>query len=130
MGNRNQDTIVGVLKSWREGNDAAAAKVREHFTDDCVWEQSSLPTTTGPEEAAALIKGMDDMGLKAVNIEVLAIEGDGDTVFTERVDDVVAADGSIAMSVKVVGVTNFRDGKISAWREYFDSATLGGVPTP
>jgi limonene-1,2-epoxide hydrolase len=130
MSTPNQNTIVGLLKSWSEGNDAAAAKVRAHFTDDCAWEQSSLPTSTGPEEGAALIESMSEMGLKAVNIEVLAIEGDGDTVFTERIDDIVAADGSIALSVKVVGVTNFRDGKICAWREYFDSATLGGLPTP
>jgi limonene-1,2-epoxide hydrolase len=128
MGTSNQDTISSLLGAWRQGNAAAAAEVRKHFTDDCVWEQTAMPTTTGPDEAVALIESMNGMGLKAVNIDILAIEGDGDTVFTERIDDIVADDGSIALSLKVAGVTNFRDGKICAWREYFDSAALGGLP--
>ena len=37
-------------------------------------------------------------------------------------------DGSTPMSIKVVGVTEFRDGKITAWREYFDTAGLGQLP--
>ena len=28
------------------------------------------------------------------------------------------------MSIPVVGVTEFKDGKISEWREYFDTAAL------
>ena len=45
-------------------------------------------------------------------------------MFTERVDWMVRPDGSRAGPFPVVGVTEFRDGRISAWREYFDSRNL------
>ena len=46
----------------------------------------------------------------------------GDVVCTERVDHILRATDPRAGSFPVVGVTEFRDGKISSWREYFDSA--------
>ena len=33
----------------------------------------------------------------------------------------IRPDGSLVGPFPVVGVTEFREGKISAWREYFDS---------
>ena len=50
-------------------------------------------------------------------------------MFTERVDWMVRADGSRLGPWTVVGVTEFRDGKISVWREYFDSRNLEMLPT-
>ena len=44
-------------------------------------------------------------------------------------EDVLRADGSRLGPWPVVGVTEFRDGKISAWREYFDSRNLEMLPT-
>jgi limonene-1,2-epoxide hydrolase len=119
--------IVGLLASWAEGNDAFAAQVREHFAPDATWAQPGLPTTTGPDEAIDLVQGMDAMGITSIKIDFLNIATVGDVVFTERLDDIVMADGSVAMSIKVVGVTEFRDGKISAWREYFDTGALAGL---
>ena len=45
-----------------------------------------------------------------------------DVVFTERLDWLVQHDGNRMGPALVVGVTEFRDGKISAWREYFDTS--------
>ena len=42
----------------------------------------------------------------------------------DEIAKLVTADGSLMGSVPVVGVTEFRDGKISAWREYFDTGAL------
>ena len=125
MPGSNEDVIRAVLTSWGEGLEAAAAATREHFADDCVWEQTSLPTTTGPEEAAQFLLSMGDMGFSAIEVEYRNVAASGDVVCTERVDHILRADGSRAGSFPVVGVTEFRDGKISSWREYFDSANLG-----
>ena len=124
MGSTNEDVIRAVLASWGEGLEAAAAATREHFTDDCVWEQTAIPTTTGPEEAAQLMLGMEAMGFKAIEVDYRNVVSSGDVVCTERVDHIIRPDGSRAGSFPVIGVTEFRDGKISAWREYFDSANL------
>jgi limonene-1,2-epoxide hydrolase len=120
----NEDVIRAVLTAWGEGLEPAAAATREHFADDCVWEQTGLPTTTGPEEAAGFLLSMADMGFRGIEVEYRNVVAAGDVVCTERVDHIIKADGSRGGTFPVVGVTEFRDGKISAWREYFDSANL------
>jgi len=50
------------------------------------------------------------------------IMSDGDTVFTERTDRFVTNGKSIALPV--AGVFEVRDGKIAAWRDYFDLQTF------
>jgi limonene-1,2-epoxide hydrolase len=120
----NEDVLRAVLASWSQGTEAAAAATREHFADDCVWEQTGIPTTTGPEEAAQLMIGMEAMGFTAIEVDFRNVVAAGDVVCTERVDHIIGPDGARKGSCPVVGVTEFRDGKISAWREYFDSANL------
>jgi limonene-1,2-epoxide hydrolase len=120
----NEDVLRAVLASWSQGLEAAAAATREHFADDCVWEQTAIPTTTGPEEAAQLMLGMEAMGFKAIEVDFRNVVAAGDVVCTERVDHIVGLEGVRRGSFPVVGVTEFRDGKISSWREYFDSANL------
>ena len=89
-----------------------------------MWEQTGIPTTTGPDEAAQLMLGMEAMGFKAIEVDYRNVVAAGDVVCTERVDHIVGLDGERKGSFPVVGVTEFRDGKISSWREYFDSANL------
>jgi limonene-1,2-epoxide hydrolase len=102
---------------------AAQAAIRKHFTNDCVWQQSGFPTTTGPEEAVALLDGMvESLGLASIEVEYLHIASSEDVVFTERLDWLVQSDGTRMGPAVVVGVTEFRDGKICAWREYFDTS--------
>jgi limonene-1,2-epoxide hydrolase len=103
--------------------EAAQAAIRKHFTEDCVWQQSGFPTTTGPEEAVALLESMvDSLGLARIYVEYLHVASAEDIVFTERLDWLIQHDGTRMGPVVVVGVTEFRDGKISAWREYFDTS--------
>jgi limonene-1,2-epoxide hydrolase len=122
----NEQTFLAFCDTWEQGNAAFAVGVRELFTDDCTWVQPGLPTTTGPDEAVGLMDGVEAMGIVAIRVIVnsSASSADGNTVFTERIDELVTADGSLMGSVPVVGVTEFRDGKISAWREYFDTGAL------
>ncbi len=124
MVSKNEDVLRVVLKAWGESIDAAQAATREHFADDCVWEQTGLPTTTGPEEAAQMLQSMEAMGFIGIDVDFRHVVVAGDVVCTERVDWLVRRDGSRIGPLPVVGVTEFRDGKISSWREYFDSANL------
>ncbi len=120
----NEEVIRTVLASWGDGPDAAKTATRVHFADGCVWEQSGFPTTTGPEEAAALFESMAAMGFRSVDVDFRTVVAVGDVVCTERVDWLVRPDGSRVGPLPIVGVTEFRDGKITAWREYFDRAHL------
>ena len=124
MAATNEDVIRAVLQSWGDGVDAAKAATREFVADGCVWEQSGFPTTTGPDEAAELFNSMDAMGFVSVDVDFRNVVSAGDVVCTERVDWLVRPDGSRLGPLPIVGVTEFRDGKITSWREYFDRTHL------
>jgi limonene-1,2-epoxide hydrolase len=125
MTTSNEDVLGALFKAWGEGIEPGAAAIREAFTSDCRWEQTGVPTTTGPDEAADLILGMSAVGFARIEVELRSVVASGDVVCTERLDHMYRADGSLIATFPVVGVTEFREGKISAWREYFDSALLG-----
>jgi limonene-1,2-epoxide hydrolase len=66
-------------------------------------------------------------GSEEIEFKVLATaSGSGDpandTVFTERVDRFVMSGKKIELPV--AGVFEVRDGKIAAWRDYFDMAAF------
>jgi limonene-1,2-epoxide hydrolase len=123
MGAGIESVFREVLDACTVSVEAAQTAVRTHFTDDCVWQQSGFPTTTGPDEAVALLASMvDSLGLASIDVEYLHVASSEDVVFTERLDWLVQHDGSRMGPAVVVGVAEFRDGKISAWREYFDTS--------
>jgi limonene-1,2-epoxide hydrolase len=55
--------------------------------------------------------------------EIRNIAANGDTVLTERIDRV--GPPGLTAPVPVMGVFEVRNGKITAWRDYFDSALAG-----
>ena len=120
----NEEVMLEVFRAWEESIPAGQEAMRTHLTDDCVWDQPPVATTTGGAEAADLLSGMSAMGFQGVAVDLRNVAAIGDLVFTERVDWMVKTDGSRLGPLPVVGVAEFRDGKISAWREYFDSKTL------
>jgi limonene-1,2-epoxide hydrolase len=124
----NEDVLRAVLSSWGEGIAAGQEAMRRYLTDDCLWEQVGLPTTTGGDEAAEFFGSMEAMGFVGMAVDYRKVAVAGDVVFTERIDWMLRADGSRLGPWPVVGVTEFRDGKISAWREYFDSRNLDMLP--
>jgi limonene-1,2-epoxide hydrolase len=55
-----------------------------------------------------------------VRFDVKHIVADGDVVLTERVDTFEI--GGRTITLPVMGTFEVRDGKIAAWRDYFDLA--------
>lgn len=101
-GTEDLDTIVG------------------YFTDDAVYHNMPVAPVVGPDQIRATIEGFTT-GVESVEFEVHAIAGVGDTVLTERLDVFVLPNGRIELPV--MGTFEVRDGKIAAWRDYFDLAT-------
>jgi limonene-1,2-epoxide hydrolase len=76
-----------LLDAHSNGVSSAQAAMRKHFADDCVWQQSGMPTTTGPEEAVALLDLLvDSIGLAALDVEYLHVAANEDVLLTERLD--------------------------------------------
>ena len=88
-------------------------------TEDCHYENIGYPAIVGREKIREFVQGFVK-GATNVTWEVRHIaETAGGTVLTERVDAFTIGDKTL--SVAVMGVFEFRDGLISAWRDYFDT---------
>jgi limonene-1,2-epoxide hydrolase len=121
------ETATAFLAELGKGKEAMHAAIKTYLTPETVWENVGLAKTTGPEEALGLLGQFEqNMGIDRIRVENLAIAADGDTVLTERIDYLVGADGTEHLALRVMGVLEVKDGKITAWRDYFDTKALGG----
>jgi limonene-1,2-epoxide hydrolase len=88
-----------------------------YFTDDAVWWNSPWKAIEGREAIReTLRRGAERM--TALSWTIHYIVGDGDVVLTERVDHFLVGDTRV--SVPCMGIFQVRDGKIAAWRDYWD----------
>jgi limonene-1,2-epoxide hydrolase len=96
------------------------AKLAAYFTEDAVYENVPIPRPSkGREEIVKVLGGMGAQMLSE-GWEVKHQVATGDVVMNERIDRFKMGDKSVA--IRVVGVFEMRDGKIAAWRDYFDMA--------
>ena len=100
--------------AWADGDlDAIVAA----FTDDAVYHNIPLDPVVGPDAIRTFIEGFIG-GMDSVEFRVLNIAAAGDVVLTERVDVFLAPGKRIELPV--MGTFELRDGRIAAWRDYFD----------
>ena len=100
--------------AWGDGDvDALIA----FFTDDAVYHNIPISPVTGKEAIKTTIEGFT-AGVDKIEFRVAAIAAEGNVVLTERVDVFTTPDKVIELPV--MGTFETRDGKIAAWRDYFD----------
>jgi limonene-1,2-epoxide hydrolase len=87
------------------------------FTDTAVYHNIPMEPVVGPDQIKATIEGFSG-GVESIEFRVDAIAADGGTVLTERMDIFTFANGRI--DLPVMGTFEVVDGKIAAWRDYFD----------
>jgi len=97
------------------------AAVDRYLTDDCVWENPGAPVCRGKGEILALMPA----DFARLEVRFLHLATAADTVLAERVENMFRVDGTpIALNLKVMAAFELRAGRISAWRDYFDSTNL------
>src|SRR6202047_323961 len=116
---------VAVERIVREFCDAFgkhdAEALRPFFTDDVVYHNMPMDPAVGIDAAIAFIEGFFGM-CEAMVIETTHLAVRGNVVLTERIDTFTL--GQITAPLPVMGTFEIRDGKISAWRDYFDMAQI------
>ena len=118
------DIVRTFLAMW-ETPGGIDKSLRDYFTPETVYENVGLSTTTGIDQALAVFAGFTaSLGMQTMWVENLHVAASGDTVLTERIDHVRDGSGKTLMSIRVMGVFEMQDGKIVAWRDYFDTAGL------
>lgn len=95
-------------------------QILDGFTDDAVYHNIPMQPAAGKEAIKGLL-GMILGPASDVRFEIRNIAAAGDVVMTERVDTFKMGDKTVTLPV--MGVFEVRDGKIAAWRDYFDLAT-------
>ena len=90
------------------------------FSDDAVYHNIPIAPVKGRDAIAATLRGFLDPSTEA-EFELLAIVGEGRTVLTERIDRFTINGKQIALPVMGTFEVDAQ-GKISAWRDYFDLA--------
>jgi uncharacterized protein (TIGR02246 family) len=107
-----------MVQAWNELN---VDKIVNTFSEDGVLHSVMLEPVTGRkairERLTGFLAGATRLELRLKNVAVV-----GNTVFLERVDD-FDFKGKHG-SVPVVGVMDISGGKVKAWREYYDHASL------
>lgn len=115
------DNSAIVTKFVREFDRPApdGAMLGAYFTEDAVYHNIPMQPITGREAIAKMLGGMSAT-MQSAGWEVKHQVSEGNVVMNERVDRFKV--GAKDVSVRVVGVFELRDGKIAAWRDYFDLA--------
>jgi limonene-1,2-epoxide hydrolase len=96
-----------------------AGALRAFFTDDVVYHNIPMDPAVGIDATIAFIDGFFAM-CESVAFELVHLAVRGNVVLTERVDTFTV--GQVVAPLPVMGTFEVRDGKISAWRDYFDMA--------
>jgi limonene-1,2-epoxide hydrolase len=113
----NIETVLHFCEAFSRRN---PDEILGFFSEDAVYHNMPMP----PVQGKAGIKTVLDMFLKpAQSAEFIVLkiaEGDDGAVLTERLDKFAL--GGKNIELPVAGVFELSEGKISAWRDYFDMA--------
>jgi limonene-1,2-epoxide hydrolase len=105
--------------AWSDN--VGSADLAAFFTDDAVYHNIPLDPITGREAIADAIASFirpGPPGIEGIDFRVVNIAADGPVVMTERVDVFTVSNRSFELPV--MGTFEVADGKIQAWRDYFD----------
>jgi limonene-1,2-epoxide hydrolase len=108
-------TVQKMIDAWNTRN---WEQVYELFAADGVLESMMLPTPTVGREAISKRIGALAKDISRIELRIRHMGVADGVVFIERVDDFVYRGKHGA--VPVVGVVEVEQGRVKAWREYYD----------
>ena len=95
------------------------------FSEDAVYHNIPMEPCKGKDAIRSFIAGMLGGMARSVRFEILHQVVSGHLVMNERVDTIELETGSVDLPVCGVFELN-ADGKIVAWRDYFDMKQFTG----
>ena len=108
------DVVREFCAAWR---DLDLDRIVSFFADDAVYHNIPVEPVAGRDAIRETIAGFT-AGATSVEFRVLHLVADGPVVMTERVD--VFSLPNTTIELPVMGTFEVVDGRIAAWRDYFD----------
>jgi limonene-1,2-epoxide hydrolase len=118
MSTDNEAVVRRFCAAWSRRN---IEELLGYFAADATYHNMPMPPVTGHDGIRQVLE-MFVPPAERIDFEVAQVASNGAVVFTERVDRFVIGGKEIALPV--AGVFEIRDGKIAAWRDYFDMQTF------
>lgn len=116
MANDSERIVNDFCKAWSRRN---LDELMGFFAEDAVYHNIPMPPAKGKDAIRNVINTFLPMA-SAVEFKVLKTAASGDLVMNERVD--IFQMGNKRVELPVAGAFEVRNGKIVAWRDYFDVA--------
>lgn len=95
-------------------------RIMGFFTKDAVYHNIPVAPVSGLEAIRGVLQGFMGMASEVDWVLHDIAESEGGRVLTERLDRFLM--GETWVELPVMGTFELKDGKISAWRDYFDMA--------
>ena len=115
------EVVRSFCDAWSRGD---IDELMSYFAPDATYHNMPMDAATGLEAIRTVIEGFMAMAA-SIEFEIVAQVAAGSTVMNERIDTIVVGDNTVALPVagsfEITG-----DGRISAWRDYFDMGQFAG----
>ncbi len=125
MSDSPEAVVRAFFKELGRGNGGLISAVEQYTADDCIWENTGLPSAPDKAGMLAMMQGfIDGYALDKLIVDLVGLGVSGDMVLTERVDHMDTADGTRLLSFPLAGTLTVKNGKITRWSDYFDPRPL------
>lgn len=119
----NSEIITAFIAAWHSRD---VAKIMEFFTEDAVYTNIPIePQNRGKKAIRRFIRGFIAMTSEVEFVVHHQVESPNGIVMNERTDRLDFNGKQIELPV--MGVFELTEGKIKAWRDYFDMEQLKEV---
>ena len=112
--------VLDMLAAWEKRD---YDKIMSSFADDAVYHNIPVQPIEGKKAIGEIFRAFFEL-MDVSILEVVNSAANGNVVFTERVDRFRFAKTGQRLDLPVNGVFEVRDGKIVAFRDYFDLASF------
>lgn len=109
------DIVLAFCKAWETRD---VDQIMAFMTEDCFYENVPMGHVRGTEEIAGLLQSFIGDAKEIDWVVHHIAESPSGVVLTERLDRFLIGDRWLEM--RVMGTFELTEGKISAWRDYFD----------
>ena len=118
MGAEHEQLVADFCNAWKRRD---IDELLTFLTEDAVYHNIPIDPVQGPDQIRNVLQMFVPMS-NEIEFTIHKIASRDNVVFTERTDHFVV--GEKSLDLPVAGVFEIRDGKIAAWRDYFDLNTF------